>query len=51
MRNADCGIRNVKTTESHFIHPNPTERPQSTERGGQKTQKPIPPYPMRIVDC
>jgi len=39
---AECGIRNVKTPETHFIEPNPTELLQSMGGEGQKTQKPIP---------
>jgi hypothetical protein len=46
MRIAECGIRNVKTPETHFIQSNPTDLPQSTGREGQKTQKPTP--PLRI---
>ncbi len=42
MAIAECGIRNVKTPETHFIQPNPTDLPQSTGREGPKNKSPLP---------
>jgi hypothetical protein len=39
---AECGMRNVKTPETHFNHPNPTELPQSMGGENQKTKSPLP---------